>query len=78
MMASGMNPITERFLESALETARVTKADALLVYADVFPERSALHEFIERAANTKVVLATRYPEEALEVLPIVKTRNGLE
>lgn len=62
-----MNPVTEKLLESALETAVATNADAILLYADVCTKPRSLQGFIDDAGDVRVVLATRCTRESCEL-----------
>lgn len=50
------------FLESSLRAAKAFGVRGILVYADIFPTRAALSEFLERRGDVRVIFATRQDE----------------
>jgi len=54
-----LEPTTARFLDMALEAAEVLPVRAVVLYADVFPTRPALLEFMDRKKKTDVIFMTR-------------------
>jgi hypothetical protein len=69
-MALNAAEITGSLLDFSLEIARATAADKVLVYAEVFDTEGDLHEFLDSAGETEVVLVAREHDPELRELPV--------
>jgi DNA integrity scanning protein DisA with diadenylate cyclase activity len=63
---SGPSETTALFLELALEAANKQTLRAILLYADVFPTRESLVEFMDRKGDIDVLLVSRREETFAE------------
>jgi len=54
---------TSVFLDTALQIAREMEVRAIVLYADVFPTREALSDFLARKGDLKTVFVTREGED---------------